>query len=439
MTKLQLEDTFQASLTKYPLAYQVPLRWIIAHSAQRLHRRTGSHSLAVIYRNQQEALTKLQEVLTDSGTPVDETMCSIQYTIVHDPESRKIHLRGSDALIEARGGLEAVLRQCTVTQPDHLFLSYTFAPFDIRQYEELEDLKSQFFGALLAIQDSSAEFVQIKSSMECWASSVDLANCSNEGASNMQQWAYTEQRNRIFGPGRVMGELIRRGFNRNATLIVKSRLFGALFQLGAILLEYETVEEKAIFLRQLEKSANIIAPSCIDPITGLPGIMPGGSIFMVGHVGRQIEEQNLLVDSQPKGVATAKMGIAALKLYSLLLDSMRERLHSYLQSWLLGLGNAYLKDSDISALSTVITQLWMQQTRTSMSPEPELEPRSQSQSQAQHHPNEAHEDLQSYQTEQAVEMIQVMADDYLQYAGLMEPEYFQVQEEQVQYVGTANG
>lgn len=275
-------------------------------------------------------------------------------------------------MIQDRGGMECVMDQCAITQADHLFLMYTFADFDITRSEELDQLKSQFLGALLAIQESSAEYFQMKSQMEVWASSVDLAECSDFGASNMQKWSYTELRSRVFGPDTTMGRLIRQPFERNASTVNKSRLFGALFQLATMLREYETTEEKAIFLRQLEKSANIVCETSVDPLTGQPMIMPGASIFTVGHVSRQIHDDFGPANAPAKGMTAAITGIAALKIYFLLLDSMRERLHTFLQSWLLGHGNVCLRAGDISALSAVITQLWLQQRR-SISPQPELQ------------------------------------------------------------------
>lgn len=424
MSKSRFEDSFQSCLIKYPLAYQVPLRWMIAHAAQRLHDRTGSHSLAVVYRNQQDALMKLQDVLTDRSISVDELISSVHHTIVHDPDSRKLHLRGSDALIEARGGLESVFEQCTVNQPDHLFLQYTFAPFDIDRYEELEKLKRRFFEGLLAIQGSSVEYVQIKTQMDSWASTVDLADCTDQGAGRMQKWYYTQQRERIFGPETTMGQLIRKDFDQNATWIAKTRLFGALFYLGATLIEYDTIEEKCMFFRQLEKSADVLSPVCVDSVTGSKRIMPGTFIFMVAHVDRQIKEQLNSSHSNRRGVRTAVTGIAALKLYGLFPDSMRDRLQSYLRSWLLGQGNAYLKDSDIDALSSVITQLWLQQNRSSMSPERELPD----------YFDHGHSVPMDTQVAEAAEMVQSLADEYLQFSELEGFDYFQDSHEKAPFV-----
>lgn len=360
-SKLHLEDSFQGSLTKYPLAFQVPLRWIIAHSAQRLHTKTGSQTLATVYRSQQRALTKLQNVLIDSNTPTDEAVSSVQYSIVHNPESRKIHLRGMDAMIEARGGLAVVLQQCTICQAEHIFLQYTFADFDITEQKNLENLKIEFFGALLAIQDASAQHVLIKTQRDSSESELGHSHCHESNLSDAQALSYVEERGRVFGAKTAMGQLIRQKYDRNASMMSKSRLFGALYQLAAVLLEYDTAQERSTFLARLEKSADAIASTCLDPHTGLPRVMPGASIFMVGHVTRQVHENSGSQEPCRIGIKAALTGIAALKIFGLLPDLVRDKLQTYLQSWLLGIENTPIDTDCINALSRLITQLWMQQ------------------------------------------------------------------------------
>ena len=59
-------------------------------------------------------------------------------------------------------------------------------------------------------------------------------------------------------------------------------------------------------------------------------------------------------------------GIAAVKIFGLLLDSMRLRLVEYLQGWLKGESQSFLGPSNISAMSVVITQLWLQKIRSGL-------------------------------------------------------------------------
>lgn len=366
LSRARFENSFQSCLVKYPLSYQVPLRWMIAHAALQLHQRTGSQTIAVIYRNQQEALTKLRGVLLDPATSTDEVISSLHHTIVHDAESRKLHLRGSDAIIEARGGMEKVLEHCKIIQPDHILIQYTFAPFEIDRYQELETLKRHFFGTLLNIQASAAEYLQIKSETGTWASSVDLAHHSAAGGTHIQNWQYVQQRERLFSPETISGRLLRREFECDATSIVKSRLFAALFYVGTMLLEYDATTAKYVFFQELEKSADILTPVCIDATTGAQRILPGTFIFMVAHVNRQLGEQdNDASGAHRKGIRTAVASIGALKLYNLFSDTIREQLHLCLQNWVLGQHNAYLTQTDFDMCSNVITQAWLQQQTTS--------------------------------------------------------------------------
>ena len=365
--KLQLEDTFQGELTRYPLAFQVPLRWIIAKAADRLNSKTGSQSLTVVYKSRQKALDRLQELLKDSSTPTDEAVGSILQSIVHNPEFRKVHLRGCDAMIEARGGVASVVRDSQITCSEHILLQYTFAEYDITQLDELEKLKSQFFSALASIQQHAREYAAMISQMEMWASSVDLLECTPTGG-NLQKWSYTEQRQRVFSEKTATGQLIRQKYSISDNLMRKSRLFAALFQISAMLIEYDSIAEKSLFLRRLEEAAKISA--CVDPFTGLPQIMSGAHIFLTGHVSRQVQQELGLSKHDEKGIPVAVNGIAAIKIFGLLLDSMRLRLLTYLQGWLLGTDDRYLTSGDVSAMSTVITQLWMQKTRSGVD-EPE--------------------------------------------------------------------
>lgn len=365
--KLNLEDTFQGALTRYPLAFQVPLRWIIAKAADTLHEKTGSQSLAVVYKSREKALNRLQEILRDASTPTDEAVGSIVQSIVHNPEFRKIHLRGLDAMIHARGGLEAVIQSSRVTCAEHIFLQYTFADFDVMNLEELEDLKSQFFSSLMAIQEQAREYAYAIAQMQTWASSVDLLDCSPGGGSNLEKWTYTEQRQRIFSDETGTGRLIRQQYDPYMCSQSKAKLFGALFQLNSFLTQYKSIEEKSHFLRKLEEAARNAAT--IDEMTCQPVIMPGTHIFMTGHVSRLTQEELSGSEFDEKGVPTAMDGIAAIKIFTLLVESMRARLHLYLQSWLLGTNDKYLSHSDISAMSTVITQLWQQKMRNEIGDE----------------------------------------------------------------------
>ena len=361
--KLQLEDTFQGQLTRYPLAFQVPLRWIIAKAADRLNEKTGSQSLTVVYRSREKALNRLQDILKDTNTPTDEAIGSILQSIVHNPEFRKIHLRGMDAMIEARGGLEAVVKQSRITCAEHIFLQYTFAEFDITQLEELESLKSTFFEALLHIQGRANAYVQLTEQMNNWASSCDLLECTPTGG-NLQKWSYTEQRKRVFSEQTALGQLIRQPFDMTSELMRKSRLFAALFQLNAMLAEYNTVDEKSLLLRRLEQAAETTASP--DPVTGVLTMMAGAHIYMTGYVSRQVQEELGPYDYDRKGIPAAMKGIAAVKIFGLLLDSMRLRLVEYLQGWLKGESQSFLGPSDISAMSVVITQLWLQKIRSGL-------------------------------------------------------------------------
>ena len=366
--KLQLEDTFQGELTRYPLAFQVPLRWIIAKAADQLNVKTGRQSLTTVYRSREKALSRLQDILSDSNTPTDEAIGSILQSIIHNPEFRKIHLRGMDAMIESRGGLEAVVQQSIVTCAEHIFLQYTFAEFDISQLEELETLKTTFFGALLAIQERARLYARMQTQMELWASTVDLVDChGNDGkTSNLQKWSYVEQRKRVFSTQTAFGQLVRQEFDHSSELMRKSRLFAALFQLSAMLVEYETFDEKSLLIRRLEQAAE--TTSCSDVVSGLPVIMSGAHIYMTGYVSRQVQEELGMEGYDRKGIPVAMKGIAALKIFGLLLDSMRQRLIQYLQEWLLGTSSRFLTDNDISAMSAVITQLWLQKMREAAIP-----------------------------------------------------------------------
>lgn len=408
---------------------------MIANSAQRLNQTVGSHSLAVIYRNRQEALARLQGVLTDPDASIDEIVSSLHHTIVHDPESRKLHLRGSDALIEARGGLAKVIEQCTIIQPDHVFLQYTFAPFDIDQYEELETLKLQFLPALLAMQQASVEYVRIRAHSEnCDSNVATVKESTNKSTEPMSEWHYVRKRECLFQSDTTVGQLVRRDFDQNASLVVKCRLFAALFHLGAMLQEYGTLEEIFEFFVQLEKSADTLSSVCVDPLTGSQRILPGTFIFMVAHVNRQIgQRKNETSRAHQKGITAAITGIAAVKLYGLFTDSMRERLHVYLQSWLLGKENACLKDSDISTLSDVITQLWMQQQRSSRSPE------QQSTSIFGHEYGQDVTLITQTQMAEAADTIQNIAEKHLRYSDFQESNYnfFQDTDDQAPIVGPA--
>ena len=359
--KLNLEDTFQGALTRYPLAFQVPLRWIIAKAADTLHEKTGSQSLAVVYKSREKALNRLQEILRDTSTPTDEAVGSIVQSIVHNPEFRKIHLCGLDAMIEARGGLEDVIRNSKVTCAEHIFLQYTFAEYDIMKLEELENLKSQFFSSLVAIQEQAREYAYAIAQMQTWASSVDLLDCSPGEGGNLEKWSYTEQRQRIFSTATGTGCLVRQRYDSNMCSQSKAKLFGALFQLNSFMIQYKTIEEKSQFLRKLEDAVRDAAN--VDQITGMQVIMPGTHIFMTGHVSRLTQTELSGSEFDEKGVPAAMDGIAAIKIFTLLVESMRDRLHSYLQSWLLGTNDKYLSHADISAMSTVITQLWKQKMR----------------------------------------------------------------------------
>ena len=362
--KLQLEDTFQGALTRYPLAFQVPLRWIIAKAADRLNSKTGSQSLTIVYRSREKALNRLQELLKDTNTSTDEAVGSILQSIVHNPEFRKVHLKGLDAMIEARGGLATVIRESEITCSEHILLQYTFTEYDITQLEELEELKSCFFTSLISIQQHAREYTAMISRMELWASSVDLLDCSPTGTTggnvNLQKWSYTEQRQRVFSENTATGQLIRQKFTLADELMRKSRLFAALFQLSATLIEYESITEKSLFLRRLEEAAKITAN--IDPITGNPVIMAGAHIYMTGHVSRQVQEELGMGEPQhdERGIPVARNGIAAVKIFGLLVDSMRLRLLEYLQGWLLGLDGRWLSGDDLSAMGAVITRLWEQ-------------------------------------------------------------------------------
>lgn len=359
--KLQLEDTFQGALTRYPLAFQVPLRWIIAKAADQLNSKTGTQSLTVVYRSREKALNKLQELLKDTNTPTDEAVGSILQSIVHNPEFRKVHLRGLDAMIEARGGLDSVVRNSQVTCSEHIFLQYTFAEFDITQLDELEQLKSRFFSALMSIQQHAREYAAMIAQMNSWASSVDLLECTPRADGNLQKWSYTEQRQRVFSERTATGQLIRQTYSISDELMRKSRLFAALFQISAMLIEYDSIAEKSLFLRRLEEAAKITANT--DPTTGAPQIMAGAHIYMTGHVSRQVQEELGLSEHDEKGIPVAMNGIAAIKIFGLLLDSMRLRLLEYLRGWLLGSDDRYLTSGDVSAMGAVITQLWVQKMR----------------------------------------------------------------------------
>lgn len=358
--KLQLEETFQGQLTRYPLAFQVPLRWIIAKAGNRLHEKTGSQSLAVVYRSRQKALNRLQEILHDGNTSTDEVVGSILQSIVHNPEFRKVHLRGLDAIINSRGGLETVVRESTVTCAEHIFLQYTFTEFEITRLDELEKLKSRFFSALLAMRDEARESTEMTKQMAAWASSVDLVDYSFD-TDKLQKWSYTEQRQRVFSPRTATGQLIRQPFSRHGELMRTSRLFAALFQISALLIQYDTVEQKCLFLRRVEEAAKIAARPAPD--TGLPTVMAGAHIYMTGYVSRQIQAELGMGRHDIKGIPVAMDSIAAIKIFGLLTDSMRAQLHRYLQGWLLGEEGLCFGEDDVRAMDVVITKLWKQRIR----------------------------------------------------------------------------
>lgn len=363
--RLQLEDTFQGQLTRYPLAFPVSLMWIIAKAADKLNEKTGSQSLTVVYRSREKALSRLQDILNDSATPTDEAIGSILQSIVHNPEHRKVHLRGMDTMIAARGGLETVIKQSRVTCSEHMFLQYTFAPFDVNQLEELENLKAQFFEALLAMQAHADEFQHMNAFADIWASSVDLAETSTT-CENLKNWSYTEQRKRIFSESTAFGQLLRAKYDISAEDMRKSRLFAALFQLNAMLIEYHTTDEKSLFLRRLEEAAD--KASSKDSATGAQTMMAGAHIYLTGYVSRLTQEELGQPLHDAKGIPVATKGIAAIKIFWLLLESMRSRLVQYLQGWLLGNEASYLGPEDVSAMSTVITQLWIQKMRAESDP-----------------------------------------------------------------------
>jgi len=358
---LKLEETFQGELTRYPLAFVVPLRWIIAKAADRLHAKTGALSLTTVYKSRETALNTLQDVVKDTNTPTDEAVGSILQSIVNNPEFRKVHLRGLDAMIEARGGLESVARDSQITTSDHIFNHYTFAEYDITQLDELESLKSRFFSSLLSMQQHAHEYTAMVAQMNVWASSVDLLDCTGTSGS-LQKWSYTEQRQRVFSEKTATGQLIRQKYNLSDELMRKSRLFAAVFQINAMLIEYDTIAEKSIFLRRLEQAAQVTAS--VDPLTGRPQIMAGAHIHMAGYVSRQVQVELGLGEYDKKGIPVAVNGIAAIKIFGLLLDSMRLRLLTYLQGWLLGTEDRYLTPGDINAMSSAITQLWLQKMRS---------------------------------------------------------------------------
>lgn len=363
--RLQLEDSFQGQLTRYPLAFPVSLMWIIAKAANQLNEKTGSQSLTVVYRSRQKALSRLQDIINDSATPTDEAIGSILQSIVHNPEHRKVHLRGMDTMIAARGGLENVIKQSRVTCSEHMFLQYTFAPFDVTQLEELEGLKCRFFEALSAMQAHADEFQKMNAFSDLWASSVDLAETSTT-CNNLKNWSYAEQRKRIFSACTAFGQLLHAKYDISAEDVRKSRLFAALFQLNVMLIEYKTTDEKSLFLRRLEEAAD--KASSRDSDTGAQTMMTGAHIYLTGYVNRLTQEELGQSSYDAKGVPVAMRGIAAIKIFWLLPESVRSRLVQYLQGWLLGDEAAYLSPEDMSAMSTLITQLWRQKMRTESDP-----------------------------------------------------------------------
>lgn len=363
--RLQLEDTFQGQLTRYPLAFPVSLMWIIAKAADKLNEKTGSQSLTVVYRSREKALNRLQDILNDSATPTDEAIGSILQSIVHNPEHRKVHLRGMDTMIAARGGLEEVIKESRVTCSEHMFLQYTFAPFDIYKLEELETLKTEFFDALLAMQAHADEFQQMNAFADIWASSVDLADTSGN-CDNLKNWSYTEQRKRIFSECTAFGQLLRAKYDISAEDMRKSRLFAALFQLNAMLIEYHTTDEKSLFLRRLEEAAE--KASSRDPATGAQTMMAGAHIYLTGYVSRLTQEELGQTTYDAKGVPVAERGIAAIKIFWLLPESIRSTLVHCLQGWLLGDVASHLSPEAVSAMSTVVTQLWMQKMQDELDP-----------------------------------------------------------------------
>lgn len=384
--KLQ-PDTFQGPLIKYNMAFQVPLQWAITKAADQLSRKAGQSS-AIVYRSKERALQRLQNILSDPNTTTDEAVGSVLQSIVHQTEFRKIHLKGMDAMIAARGGLNEVVHASEVTCSDHIFLMYTFAPYDILVFDELETLKQVFFSTLMRMQDQFHDFTHTTSRVDAWAAAADLADL-NVIDGHMANWSYSQLRKRIFSPDTSIGRLIRQEYNRDASdeadFQYKARPFAALFQLAAMLLEFNSVAHRELFLRRLDQAAEKICTQC--DVTGMPRILPGTFIFMAGHVCRQVQVELEFGERDAIGLAVVFNGVATLKIFGLLLESMRLRLYTYLQYWLLGLpasgsnpGSPLsspslssprpndLTDEDMSAMSSVITHLWMQRMRKNSAP-----------------------------------------------------------------------
>ena len=253
---------------------------------------------------------------------------------------------------------QTALEQCQaqITCAEHIFLQYTFAEFTIPTIEELENLQTSFFDALLAIQDQAQEYMRTVKQMECWASSVDLLDYSS--SDGLQVWTYTQHRQQVFSEFTATGQLIRQAYEPCKDSQSKAKLFGAIFQLCEFLIQYETVEEKSRFLQRLQEATANAAS--VDEVTSLPTIMPGTNIFLTGHVNRQVQQELGGDGYDAKGVPAARDGIAALKIFWLLPDTMRAKLHEYLQGWLLGRGTKALSPGDLNAMSDRITELWME-------------------------------------------------------------------------------
>lgn len=333
------------------------MRWIIARAAMVLHSKTGSPPPALVYRSRMGALKKLQQMLRNEKTSDDEVVASILQCISHDATFRKAHLKGLDVLIESRGGLDAVIQNCTVTCAEHVFLVYTLTEYNIMKLSELTSLKNCFFSALLAMRDLACRSLRVSFGIETRESGIDLDDYSTDSA-GLLDWRYIRQKRRVFSEETATGQLIRRHFCFDDDLARKSRIFGALFQLNAMLVQYKTNDQKVYFLRRLEEAVK--ANATHDSVSGLTTMLAGTHLCVVGSISRQIQQELKGERHDEKGVATAVDGIAAMKIYSLLLDSMREELHQCLQGWLLDFDVQILNDGDIDRLSERINQLWMQ-------------------------------------------------------------------------------
>lgn len=84
--------------------------------------------------------------------------------------------------------------------------------------------------------------------------------------------------------------------------MIKSRLFAALFQMTATLLEYDAIAAESMYLRHLQEEATVTGTTV--SIAGLPKIVSGTHIFkfMNEHVSRRVQQELGHIGYDVKGI-----------------------------------------------------------------------------------------------------------------------------------------